>query len=200
VQAATVPEPEPAAAKRALRRTVLAARARLSAAELDRRATALATVAATRPELVGGGTWTTYLSVGTEPGTEPLLADLRAAGVRVLLPVLRPDGQLDCAVDEGPERRRPAGHGLREPVCAPLGPASIATADYVLVPALAVDRTGNRLGRGGGYYDRALAAVPTATPVLAVVYDEEVLDAVPAEPHDRRVTGALTPSGVLPFR
>lgn len=200
VQPATVPEPEQPAAKTALRRTVLAARARLSAAELDLRATALATVAATRPELVGAGTWTAYLSVGTEPGTEPLLADLRASGVRVLLPVLRPDRQLDWAVDEGPEWRRPAGHGLREPVSAPLGPASIATADYVLVPALAVDRTGNRLGRGGGYYDRALAAVPAATPVLAVVYDEEVLDAVPAEPHDRRVTGALTPSGVLPFR
>jgi 5-formyltetrahydrofolate cyclo-ligase len=64
----------------------------------------------------------------------------------------------------------------------------------VLVPALAVDRAGNRLGRGAGYYDRALTK--TRAQVVAVIYDDELVDAVPHEPHDRLVDAALRPSGV----
>jgi 5-formyltetrahydrofolate cyclo-ligase len=65
----------------------------------------------------------------------------------------------------------------------------------VLVPALAVDRRGRRLGRGGGYYDRTLASL--AGPAYAVVYDDEVVEEVPVEPHDVAVAGALTPSGLV---
>ncbi|MBA2637501.1 MAG: 5-formyltetrahydrofolate cyclo-ligase, partial [Solirubrobacterales bacterium] len=81
----------------------------------------------------------------------------------------------------------------REPVGRSLGREAIGEAQLVLAPALAVDRSGGRLGQGGGSYDRALGRT-TAT-VLAVVFDAEVLDAVPVEPHDRRVDGALTPGG-----
>jgi 5-formyltetrahydrofolate cyclo-ligase len=66
----------------------------------------------------------------------------------------------------------------------------------VLVPALAVDRSGRRLGRGGGSFDRALCRVDRSR-TLALVYDDEVLDEIPAEPHDCRVGGILTPSGLL---
>jgi 5-formyltetrahydrofolate cyclo-ligase len=69
----------------------------------------------------------------------------------------------------------------------------VRDADVVLVPALAVDRDGHRLGRGRGYYDRALESV--TAPVVAVVYDDDVIDDVPIEPHDRCVDGRLTPSG-----
>jgi 5-formyltetrahydrofolate cyclo-ligase len=65
------------------------------------------------------------------------------------------------------------------------------------VPALAVGRDGTRLGRGGGSYDRALARVPAATPVVALLYEDELLETVPAEPHDRRVSAAVLPSGVV---
>ena len=67
---------------------------------------------------------------------------------------------------------------------------------FVLVPSLAVDRDGHRLGRGGGYYDRVLATVPRARRV-AVVYDEEVVATVPHDPHDVDVAFALTPSGLV---
>jgi 5-formyltetrahydrofolate cyclo-ligase len=72
----------------------------------------------------------------------------------------------------------------------------VATADVVLVPALAVDRTGMRLGRGGGSYDRALGHVPVGTFVCALLYDGELLDRVPHDDHDRPVTAAVTPSGL----
>ncbi|HET6211744.1 MAG TPA: 5-formyltetrahydrofolate cyclo-ligase, partial [Micromonosporaceae bacterium] len=100
-------------------------------------------------------------------------------GVAVLLPVLLDDRDLDWA-------RYPGG--------TPLGVAAIATADLVVVPAVAVDRTGVRLGRGGGSYDRALARVGAATPVIALLYDGELLPALPAEPHDRRVRAVIMPA------
>ena len=77
-----------------------------------------------------------------------------------------------------------------------LGVDSLAEADLVLVPALAVGADGTRLGRGGGSYDRALARVPADRPVVALLYDGELLPGVPAEAHDRRVTAVVTPSGV----
>jgi 5-formyltetrahydrofolate cyclo-ligase len=110
---------------------------------------------------------------------------------------VRPDGELDWARYDGPLVA--AGFGLLEPTGPRLGPEAVATADVVLVPALAVDRHGMRLGRGRGYYDRALGRVPVGTPVCALLHDGELLDAVPSEPHDRPVTAAVTPSGLTVF-
>lgn len=139
-----------------------------------------------------------YVSVGTEPGTRPLLDALRARGLRVLLPVLLPDNDLDWAEYAGPAALAPAGRGLLEPVGGRLGPEAVTGAGLVLLPGLAVDRRGLRLGRGGGSYDRVLARLGRAgaRPVLAVLlYEHELLERVPAEPHDRPVDLALTPSG-----
>lgn len=186
-------------AKRALRRQLLAARAALTTAELTRRAAALGDVAAGQPVLNSARCVAAYVSVDAEPGTGPLLERLRTVGVRVLLPVLGPGRSLDWALDEGPERLQPGPFGLLEPVGPRLGPAAVGSADVVLVPALAVDHAGHRLGRGGGYYDRVLSVLPAATTVLAVVYDEEVLRAVPVEVHDRPVAGVLTPTRWRPL-
>jgi 5-formyltetrahydrofolate cyclo-ligase len=79
-----------------------------------------------------------------------------------------------------------------------LGPEALAEADLVLIPALAVDRSGTRLGQGGGWYDRVLGFVTSETPILAVVFSDEILpaDTLPREPHDLPVSGALTPNGL----
>ncbi|MEV0190407.1 5-formyltetrahydrofolate cyclo-ligase [Kitasatospora purpeofusca] len=139
-----------------------------------------------------------YVSVGTEPGTRPLLDALRARGLRVLLPVLLADNDLDWAEYAGTAALAPAGRGLLEPVGGRLGPEAVTGAGLVLLPGLAVDRRGLRLGRGGGSYDRVLARLERAgaRPVLAVLlYEHELLERVPAEPHDRPVDLAVTPSG-----
>jgi 5-formyltetrahydrofolate cyclo-ligase len=149
-----------------------------------------------------GLTVAAYVSIGAEPATGPLLEALRTAGVRVLLPVLLPDNDLDWAPYEGPGRLVRAGRGLREPAAAPLGPEAVTEAGVVLLPGLAVDRRGLRLGRGGGSYDRVLARLELAgaDPALVVLlYDTEVLATVPAEPHDRLVHAAVTPSEVHRF-
>ena len=148
------------------------------------------------PGLVTSGTIAAYVGTGTEIDTGPLLADLVGRGLRVLLPITV--GQhLDWAVYEGPDALVAGRFGLPEPTGRRLGPGALAGAGLVLVPALAVDRAGHRLGRGAGFYDRALAAAPEVA-AHAVVDDDEVLDEVPVEQHDRPVSGILTPSGWWP--
>ena len=109
--------------------------------------------------------------------------------------------ELGWAVDTG--RLAPGRFGLQEPVGPRLGPTAVGTADVVVVPAPAVSTGGVRLGRGGGYYDRALRHVRPDTVLVAVVFDDELLDVLPAEPHDQQVTAVVTPSGgwqALPAR
>lgn len=150
-------------------------------------------------ELQLAATIAAYVSMGTEPGTGPLIDAWFEADRRTILPLLRSDNDLEWGVYRGPTSLAPAQRGLLEPVGESLGLDAIATADVVLTPGLAVDRTGMRLGRGGGSYDRALARVPVGTPVLTLLYDGEVLDEVPCGEHDRRVSGAVTPSGITWF-
>jgi 5-formyltetrahydrofolate cyclo-ligase len=102
---------------------------------------------------------------------------------------------LDWASYEGPESLRPGPRGLTEPAESPRGVTAVSRADLVIVPALAVDRRGVRLGRGGGSYDRVLARVGPQVPAIALLYDAELLDEVPAAPHDQRVRFVARPEG-----
>jgi 5-formyltetrahydrofolate cyclo-ligase len=187
-------------AKQALRAAVLARRRALSVPDLARHAEALAGVVL---GLVGDArTVAAYVSVGAEPGTGPLLAALEARGVETLLPLLRGDGDLDWARYTGPEGLTSAPRGLVEPRARPLGTQAVGRACVLIVPALAVDRRGYRLGRGGGSYDRVLSRlVGRDVRVVALLHDGELLDLpVPREPHDRPVQGVALPSGFVPLR
>jgi 5-formyltetrahydrofolate cyclo-ligase len=173
-------------ARRALSAPVLAragARVREIAADLVRRST---------PTLAAA-----YVPLPAEPGGDGLPAALAGAlppGGRLLLPLLLPDLDLDWAPWADGQRLAPAGRGLSEPAGPRLGRSAIGGATLVFVPALAVDRRGRRLGRGGGSYDRALARLPPTAITVAILHDGELLDAVPAEPHDQPVRAAITPA------
>jgi 5-formyltetrahydrofolate cyclo-ligase len=93
----------------------------------------------------------------------------------------------------------PGPRGIPEPTGPRLGPGAIGQADLVLLPGLLADRAGNRLGRGGGSYDRALPLRRAGVPAFVLLYPMEVVDALPAEPHDAPVNGALTPDGLVPM-
>ncbi|MEV0155304.1 5-formyltetrahydrofolate cyclo-ligase [Micromonospora sp. NPDC050686] len=187
-------------AKRRARVDLLAHRHRLDPAD---RAAAAALVQAALAALVRRlrpARMTAYVPVGSEPGGPDLPEALRAAlpaGAELLLPVLRDDLDLDWARYTGAGSLVAAGRGLREPAGPRLGVAAVSTARLVVVPALAVDRRGIRLGRGGGSYDRALARVPAATPTVALLHDGELVERVPGEPHDRPVRAVITPAGGL---
>ncbi|PXX03349.1 5-formyltetrahydrofolate cyclo-ligase [Mycolicibacterium moriokaense] len=185
--------------KTELRGEILLARSALAAQVHDAEADALC---GHLPAFIGDGqTVCAYVPVGSEPGSTELVDSLVHRGVRVLLPVVRHDeAGLRVPLQWG--EYRPGGlvearHRLREPPEPWLPADAIATATVVLVPALAVDRAGVRLGRGAGFYDRSLPlAAPTAR-LVAVVRDDELVDRLPAEPHDVRMTHALTPNGGL---
>ncbi|MEV4310741.1 5-formyltetrahydrofolate cyclo-ligase [Actinocrispum sp. NPDC049592] len=156
------------------------------------RATEAAALAGFARELVDAGqTVCGYVPVGTEPGSVQMLDSLRDAGVQVLLPVVVGYAPLDWAVYEG--SLRPGPHRLLEPTGPRLGPQVIGTAAVVLVPALAVDSTGIRLGRGAGHYDRSLVHAAPDAVVAGVVRDQEFLPHLPFEAHDIRMTAVLTP-------
>ncbi|MFE0730903.1 5-formyltetrahydrofolate cyclo-ligase [Streptomyces antibioticus] len=192
--------------KHLLRREFLAVRNRLTADDLRVTAAALADRALELPELAHARTVAAYVSVGAEPGTRALLDALHARGVRVLLPALLPDNDLDWGAYTGEDSLARVRHGgrmeLLEPAGERLGPDAVTAADAVLLPGLAVDARGMRLGRGGGSYDRVLARLDGAgaRPALVVLlYDTEVVAHVPAEAHDRPVRAVVTPSGIRRF-
>lgn len=179
--------------KATLRRAVLSRRAALPADQ--RELAGAAYVDALLPHV--DGPVAAYLSVGTEPSTTALLAALAARSVEVLLPALRPDGDLDWV--RAGTGVAPGPYGLLEPGGERLGTDAVSRCSLVVVPALAVDRAGHRLGRGGGSYDRALPR--TRGWVVALLHDGEAVPELPAEPHDAPVHALLTPSrGIVRLR
>jgi 5-formyltetrahydrofolate cyclo-ligase len=190
---------EATSVKAALRDRIRAERRVRTPAERLLQGQALAGVALELPEIQAAHCVALFVSTPTEPQTGLLRQALRRQGIGVVLPLVCPDG-LEWAWDTG-EVQRSRGPGGDEPVGPTLGPRGLLTADVVLVPALAVDTLGTRLGQGGGHYDAALPMLDPGVRVFAVVHEEEILDAaveaVPAEPHDVPMDGALTPRRCL---
>ena len=131
---------------------------------------------------VSAGNIAAYVPLPTEPGSEALLPALRQTNRTVFLPVTLPEGQLAWTAGQDP---------------ALFTSAVLRSCAAILAPAMAVDRRGVRMGKGGGYYDRALAGL--TVPVAALVYDEDLLPHLPREPHDVPVHAAITPSGIITF-
>ena len=186
-------------AKSELRERILSARRARPPAAREEAGAAIARAVLALPEITLSSTVAAYLSIGTEPPTMHLVEDLRSRGIRVVVPVVGDDLDLDWADYDGLHRLAQSSRGLREPSGPRLGVSAVAAADIVLVPGLAVDERGTRLGRGGGSYDRALPRVPAGRPVVVLLYDDELLPVVPSEPHDQPVTMAVTPDRVVRF-
>jgi len=147
------PREEAAVDKASLRRRLVAARALISDSTRTEAGHLIRDHVLGMPQVAAAGTIAAYYSVGSEPDTRGLVFALWKRGSYVILPVLLPDGDLDWASYEGPDSLAPGPRGLLQPVEPVRGVDTVARADVVLVPALAVDAAGNRLGRGGGSYD-----------------------------------------------
>jgi 5-formyltetrahydrofolate cyclo-ligase len=182
-----------AASKAELRARALAARRGLTVPERAAAGRSLRDAVLNAPQAQMAGVVAAYVSVGSEPDTRALIFAFWKRGSYVLVPLLKPDNDLDWASYEGPDSLVPGPRGLLEPAEAPRGAAAITSAGLIIVPALAADRRGYRLGRGGGSYDRALARVGPAITTLALLYDGELLDEVPAGPRDQRVRAVVRP-------
>jgi 5-formyltetrahydrofolate cyclo-ligase len=177
-----------------LRTAVLEQRRARGADELASAADAIAAHLLAAPfarvELIAG-----YLSMATEPGTGPLLAGFHDRGVDVIVPVTGPDHSLDWVRWTPGMATATSTIGVPEPAGERLGPDALARAGLALVPALAVDLAGHRLGRGAGYYERALANVRTLR--CALVFSDELVEHIPHDAHDVPMDLVVTDGGTF---
>ena len=191
---------EPFEVKDSLRVMIRARRAKVPEKARQDLAEQIAKAALSVPVVSKARCVAAYANRPTEPGTLPLIRALESRGMRILLPKLGSGlartwadyaGEADLQVRAPGRPPEPGGDDL--------GPQAIANADVLLIPAVAVDTSGTRLGQGGGWYDRAVDHAKPGTPILAIVYDEELLDVdkqpIPRQEHDRLVDGVITPSG-----
>ena len=184
--------PDPYDTKRRLRAALLAARRSQppSMAARTRRADRVAQL----PEVAAASCVACYVALPGEPDPAPLVTHLRERSVIVTYPRLRPDGDLDFVRPSSQDLV--AGlRGTREPAGGQVVPA--AAIDVFVVPAVAADAAGRRLGRGGGGYDRALRRARQDALVVALLHDREVVPLVPAEEHDVPVDVVVTEERVL---
>lgn len=137
-----------------------------------------------------------YHPLGTEPGGPSFVDTVAQLCKEVYLPISGADGELLWTLYTGPQAMRPGALGIAEPVGQRHSSEILAQLDLILAPAMAVSESGMRLGKGAGYYDRALTPLPTGRPpVVALVHSSEVRD-VPFDEHDRPVDGVLTERGM----
>ena len=139
-----------------------------------------------------------YLPMGGEMNPLPLAQNLRADGHEICLPV--------CIDDDAPMlfrryKKRAALLPDAMGIPAPRATARTVTPHIVICPLLAFDAAGNRLGRGGGFYDRSLADLRAKTDCrfVGLAFDEQKVDKCPVAPHDEALHGVLTPSGLFEF-
>lgn len=137
----------------------------------------------------------------TEADVMPLAAALAAAGARLVFPAAGAGEQLEWIFWDGlsPFRDSPSRGFGQEPDGERLGTDALRTAALVLAPALAVDRSGTRLGHGAGYYDRALTTLPATARVVAVISPGDLLaaGALPRDAHDVPIPEVLTADGLV---
>jgi 5-formyltetrahydrofolate cyclo-ligase len=183
-------------AKRTVRRAVLAVRDGLSTEERAAQAAAVTDRVLALPEMAGAQTVMAFSSFGSELPTTQLIEALDAAGVKVALPVIA-DGEIEAHAFRPGDPTTRTHFGALEPVVrdVPVPPTAI---DVVVVPAVAFDRTGRRVGYGGGFYDRFLPRTRADTARVGVGLSVQLLDEpVPAGDFDLRVDVVVVPDEVI---
>ena len=137
-----------------------------------------------------------YISYGEEPSTTDINVELLRHGITLLLPRLLPDNDLEWVEWNGDENALVTNGKVLEP--HGFAVRDLDAIDVVIVPELHIDRSGNRLGQGGGSYDRALARLE-AWKIALVHHGEITNEPIPVEPHDQRVNAAATPDLIVRF-
>jgi 5-formyltetrahydrofolate cyclo-ligase len=150
------------------------------------------------PEYVSAGRVALYAALPDEIPTGPLLEAVRASGREILLPRSAPAGPAFASVDSL-DTLRPGPLGVLEPP-SQAAVASLDSRDLVFVPGIAFDAAGGRLGRGLGWYDRALSRIRPSLRVFGVGFAFQLVDVVPTAPHDRAVEGFVSEQGVVRAR
>ena len=175
-----------------------ARRARDGVEQVERRAAAhgLAHGLLELPELAGARVILGYAALPNELDPAPAIWRLRKRGVRIAYPRIEAPGVLDIHFVDHELELIPGPFGLAQP-SAHAARVPHALVDAVILPAVAFDEQGMRLGYGGGYYDRLLPLLRDDCARIGVVFDEQILSEIPAEEHDARVDVVITPARLI---
>ena len=189
----------PSADKVALRRAVLARRDALPPADRADYGQRITASLLRLPEVMQARRILAYLSFGSEFDTSALIDALRAGGARLVLPrVEREQRALSLyAVEDLDSDLAPGVWGIREPRPERCERVARETVDLVLAPGVAFTPRGDRLGYGGGFYDRLLGDWPQRPPIVAGTFETQVVDALPCGAHDVPVDRVVTQARVL---
>ena len=190
----STPAPEE---KKALRRAMLDRQRALSETERAALTASLTKALLQFPAYPKARKIMAYLSLPGEADLDDFIRVALAEGKEIYVPVCLPDFQMEAGLLSDMEHFAKGPHGLRD---LPPGYESARPEDLdlLLVPAVAVDISGHRLGRGAGYYDRFLSRVSQEKRV-AVVWDFQLTEAVPAEAHDLSVGAVITEKRSIVF-
>lgn len=178
-----------------LRVAVLNSRRALTPEDRAAAAEAIASHVLAQPIIARAVRIAAYVSMAGEPGTGPMIAGLMDRGIEVIVPISLADGELDWVVFSTDAEQVTSSIGIAEPTGERLGADALEAVDLVILPALAVDHAGHRLGRGAGYYDRALAGSTALR--CALLFAGEIAESLTYEPHDVAVDMVITPTGVF---
>ena len=181
--------------KARLRELCLARRARLTPTDRCRMSAVIAGHASAMPAFLESQTVMLYLALPQEVQTKALLAECHRKAKRVAIPVVTPHGLYAAQLRPGQVKLEPGPFGVLEPTtgAAIISPDDI---DCVLVPGVAFDGRGARLGFGKGYYDRFLCRLPATAHVCGLAFSLQIVERVPDMPHDVRMQWLVTDQGV----
>jgi 5-formyltetrahydrofolate cyclo-ligase len=139
-----------------------------------------------------------YASFRSEVETIPSINSSLKQGKRVILPVvLKKEKRLALYDITALDELTPGYLGIPEPFHSEREETALKAIDLIIIPGAAYDRKGSRIGYGGGYYDRLLAQMERDIPIIAPAFKEQVVDEIPAEPHDKKVTMIITDEEVI---
>ncbi|MCQ9208286.1 MAG: 5-formyltetrahydrofolate cyclo-ligase [Omnitrophica bacterium] len=135
-----------------------------------------------------------YLAKAQEVKTHSMIEQAQRLGKKVLVPVIlvREKKIIASSIDDLKSELSPGPYGILQPKKEYVREVPLKQIDLVLVPGLAFDRQGHRLGRGGGYYDKFLARLPVSTPRIGLAFDFQVLEDLPTFSHDVSVTKVIS--------
>jgi 5-formyltetrahydrofolate cyclo-ligase len=180
-----------------LRSRLLAARSGFGAPARARATARICERLRTLPEVATARALIGYAAFGSEVDIDEVLAEALARGAGVLLPWVEGDELGIARIRDLSADLVPGWRGVREPRTSGRRPARPDRVDAAVVPGVGFDRRGNRLGYGGGHFDRLLARLKPGTPVIGVAFDVQILDALPSEPHDIKVDMLVTETMTL---
>jgi 5-formyltetrahydrofolate cyclo-ligase len=188
-----VPTPVVASRKDTVRRLALLARSRVPAEARASAATVVAHHLLALPEIAAAARVLAFASFGQEIATDDLLEALLEAGKRVFLPYVETEGEMRAAEITSLGDLAPGYRGIREPVRR----EPVTGLDAAIVPGVAFDARGRRLGYGGGFFDRFLETLPPGVPVIGICFEAQIVEEVPSEEHDVPVSAVVTESRVI---